>query len=228
MNSVKALLVVLAVGLVAACGSTGTPTQAEDSTAQGGAVPAAEVEASDATTDSAVAVLAGGCFWGVEAVFEHVSGVTDVVSGYAGGDSTSATYSAVTTGATSHAESVRVTYDPRQISYAEILQIYFAVAHDPTQLNRQGPDIGPQYRSTIFATDAEQARVARSYLDQLDRENVFGSAIATTIEMGATFYPAEVVHQDFMAQNPQSPYILEHDVPKLEALEKLFPERFES
>jgi peptide-methionine (S)-S-oxide reductase len=179
-----------------------------------------------ASTQSEVAVLAGGCFWGVQGVFQHVKGVTSAVSGYAGGDRKSATYDTVSRGSTRHAEAVRVTFDPRQISYARILQIYFSVAHDPTQLDRQGPDVGTQYRSAIFPMSEDQARVAKEYIAQLDRARVFGRPIVTRIESGREFFPAEEYHQDFMTRNPRHPYIVINDLPKLTDLKRLFPELY--
>ena len=172
------------------------------------------------------AVLAGGCFWGVQGVFQHVKGVTNAVSGYAGGAMMTARYPVVGTGATGHAESVRVTYDPKQISYGRILQIYFSVAHDPTQLNRQGPDVGTQYRSAIFPKNAEQARVAEEYIAQLNKAGVFGKAIATRIEPDKSFYPAENYHQDYLTLNPTEPYIVYNDLPKIGNLKRVFPELY--
>jgi peptide-methionine (S)-S-oxide reductase len=168
------------------------------------------------------AVLAGGCFWGVEAVFEQVKGVRDVVSGYAGGSAGDASYDKVSSETTRHAEVVRISYDPAQVTYGQLLRIYFSVAHDPTQLNRQGPDVGPSYRSAIFPQDAAQKQVAESYIAQLGSARVYGKPIVTRIESGR-FYPAEAYHQDFMKRNPRHPYILAHDVPKVAALKKLFP-----
>lgn len=176
---------------------------------------------SDATV--AEAVFAGGCFWGVQGVFQHVRGVTGAVSGYTGGSAETATYERVGTGASGHAEAVRVRYDPRQISYGQLLQIYFTVAHNPTERNRQGPDVGPQYRSAVFPANAEQERVARSYIAQLDAANTFGKALATTVEPLKVFYPAEAYHQDFLVQNPRNPYIVVHDLPKVDALKRMFP-----
>ncbi|WP_225772342.1 peptide-methionine (S)-S-oxide reductase MsrA [Inquilinus sp. Marseille-Q2685] len=176
--------------------------------------------------ESETAVLAGGCFWGVQGVFQHVRGVTSAVSGYAGGDAATARYETVGGGGTGHAESVKITYDPRRISYGRILQIYFSVAHDPTQRNRQGPDVGPQYRSAIFPTDAEQARIAKAYIEQLGRAGVFDAEIATRIEAGHAFYPAEEYHQDYLTLHPTSPYIAINDLPKVEALQRLFPEDY--
>ena len=172
---------------------------------------------------SEVAVVAGGCFWGVQGVFQHVAGVTNAVSGYAGGDAATAQYETVSGGRTGHAESVKITYDPSQISYGRILQIYFSVAHDPTQLNRQGPDVGTQYRSALFTTGPEQERIAKAYIAQLDQAHVYDRAIVTGIEPDHAFYPAEDYHQDFLAQNPHYPYIAINDVPKVEALARLFP-----
>src|SRR5690349_2551996 len=154
------------------------------------------------------AVLAGGCFWGVQGVFQHLKGVTSAVSGYAGGDMKSASYLIVSSGATAHAEAVKVTYDPRQISYAQILQVFFSVAHDPTQLNRQGPDHGTQYRSAIFPTTPEQAHVAQAYIAQLDKAHVWSQPIVTKIETGKAFFPAEDYHQDFLVRNPTYAYIV--------------------
>jgi peptide-methionine (S)-S-oxide reductase len=172
------------------------------------------------------AVIAGGCFWGVQGVFQHVKGVTSAVSGYAGGDAAAASYSAIGSGRTGHAESVRITYDPRQISYGQLLQIYFSVAHNPTELNRQGPDRGTQYRSAIFPANDEQARVAKAYIAQLDKEKVFGQPIATTVEPAKAFYPAEAYHQDYMTRHPRQPYIVINDLPKVENLQRVFPTRY--
>jgi peptide-methionine (S)-S-oxide reductase len=171
---------------------------------------------------SAVAVLAGGCFWGVEGVFEHVAGVRGVTSGYAGGSASEANYEAVGGGRTGHAEAVRIVYDPRVISYGRLLQIFFSVAHDPTQLNRQGPDHGRQYRSAIFPQNAEQRRVAAAYIGQLTQARRFRSRIVTSLE-GGGFYPAEAYHQDFMRRNPRHGYIVAHDAPKLRDLRATFP-----
>ncbi|KQP35545.1 peptide-methionine (S)-S-oxide reductase MsrA [Pseudorhodoferax sp. Leaf274] len=177
--------------------------------------------AAGATTETAV--LAGGCFWGVQGVFQHVKGVTQAVSGYAGGEARTANYEAIGSGRTGHAEAVRITYDPRQIGFGQILQIYFSVVHDPTQRNRQGPDVGTQYRSTIFAQSAEQARVAKAYIAQLDQARSFGAPIATTIETMKPFYAAEAYHQDYMTLHPNQPYIAMNDLPKRENLHRVFP-----
>lgn len=168
-----------------------------------------------------VAVLAGGCFWGVEAVFEQVKGVSTVTSGYAGGTKATATYSQVSTERSGHAEAVRIVYDPRVVSYATLLRVYFAVAHDPTQLNRQGPDTGPSYRSAIFPQNPGQARVARAYIDQLGKAGVYGKPIVTKIETGE-FYQAESEHQDFARRNPNNAYILRWDKPKIAAFRATF------
>jgi peptide-methionine (S)-S-oxide reductase len=170
------------------------------------------------------AVLAGGCFWGVEAVFEQLQGVSDVVSGYAGGSKTSAHYQIVSLGTTGHAESVQITYDPAKISYGQLLKIFFAIAHDPTELNRQGPDEGTQYRSSIFYSTPDQKTVAEAYIHQLDAAKVFRHRIVTTVVPLDGFYPAEAYHQNFLDRNPTYPYIVYNDLPKLDALKKNFPE----
>ena len=184
-------------------------------------VPAATTDAKT-TAPRAVAVLAGGCFWGMEAVFSHLKGVQAVASGYAGGDAASANYDAVSTEGTRHAEAVRIVYDPRQISYATLLRVYFSVAHNPTEVNRQGPDSGTSYRSAIFPQDAEQVRVARAYIAQLNTAKSWGAPIATRLESGQ-FFPAEAYHQDFAFKNPNHGYIRMWDAPKLAALQKTFP-----
>ncbi|TGP24412.1 MULTISPECIES: peptide-methionine (S)-S-oxide reductase MsrA [unclassified Mesorhizobium] len=172
------------------------------------------------------AVFAGGCFWGVQGVFQHVKGVSKAVSGYAGGSAENAVYEVVGTGRTGHAESVEITYDPSKVTYGQLLQVYFSVAHNPTQLNYQGPDQGTQYRSTIFAESDEQKKVAESYIAQLDKAKVFGKPIVTTLETGKTFYPAEDYHQDFLTLNPTYPYIVYNDLPKVENLKSLFPQLY--
>jgi peptide-methionine (S)-S-oxide reductase len=172
------------------------------------------------------AVLAGGCFWGVEAVFERVRGVRNVVSGYSGGDKKTANYPAVGTGLTGHAESVQITYDPSEVSYAEILRIFFSVAHDPTQLNRQGPDSGPQYRSSIFYANDAQRDLARSYIKELDKSGKFSREIVTRVDPLKGFYPAESYHQDFIAKNPNNPYVVFNDLPKIRDLKRLYPEYY--
>ncbi|TPI34704.1 peptide-methionine (S)-S-oxide reductase MsrA [Mesorhizobium sp. B3-1-6] len=172
------------------------------------------------------AIFAGGCFWGVQGVFQHVKGVSKAVSGYTGGSADNAVYEVVGTGRTGHAESVEITYDPAKVTYGQLLQVYFSVAHNPTQLNYQGPDSGTQYRSTIFAENDEQKKVAESYIAQLDKAKVFGKPIVTTLETGKTFYPAEDYHQDFLTLNPTYPYIVYNDLPKIENLKALFPQLY--
>jgi peptide-methionine (S)-S-oxide reductase len=186
--------------------------------------PAADEKTGGAATRTVV--FAGGCFWGVQGVFQHVQGVTRAVSGYAGGEASTAQYEKVGSGRTGHAESVEVTYDPSKVSLGILMQIYFTVAHDPTELNRQGPDVGPQYRSTIFASDDEQAHLAKAYIDQLDKSKLFEHKIATTIERGKAFYPAEKYHQDYLTLHPRQPYIVIHDLPKIENLKRMFPDRY--
>ena len=173
------------------------------------------------------AVLAGGCFWGMQGVFEHVRGVRRVLSGYAGGDKSTANYETVSTGRTGHAESIEISFDPQQVSYGELLRIYFSVAHDPTQLNFQGPDIGPQYRSSIFYLDAAQKNIAQSYIAQLTQARVFRHAIVTRVDPLPGFYPAESYHQDYLIHNPAQAYIVYNDLPKIRALRILFPDVFQ-
>ena len=186
--------------------------------------PAMDEPAGTATRE--VAVLAGGCFWGVQGVFQQVRGVISAVSGYAGGSAATAQYETVSTGTTGHAKSVRVTFDPQRISYGRILQIYFSVAHDPTELNRQGPDTGTQYRSAIFPTSPEQARIAQAYIAQLEKARVFPDKIVTRIESDRRFYPAEAYHQDFLEQHPDNPYIVVNDLPKIKELQRLYPDLY--
>ena len=190
------------------------------------APPADDTPTAATATTTETAVLAGGCFWGVQGVFQHVKGVTNAVSGYAGGDEKTAKYEVIGSGRTGHAEAVRVTFDPKQISYGQILQIYFSVVHNPTELNRQGPDRGTQYRSTIFAQNVEQARIAKAYIAQLDKAKSFGEPIVTTIEMQKRFFDAEAYHQDYLTRNPNQPYIVFNDLPKIENLKKVFPDRY--
>ena len=185
--------------------------------------PAIDEKASSGTE---TAVLAGGCFWGVQGVFRHVDGVSDAVSGYTGGAKDDAEYETVGTGRTGHAESVKITYDPAKVTYGKLLQIYFSVAHNPTELNYQGPDYGTQYRSTIFAANDEQKKIAEAYIAQLGKGRLFGEPIVTTIETGKTFYPAEAYHQDFLTLNPTYPYIVYNDLPKVAALKQLFPDLY--
>jgi len=191
------------------------------------AIPAAAVDASKTSAPaSETAVLAGGCFWGMQGVFEHVRGVTRVVAGYSGGDKATAHYELVGTETTGHAESIQITFDPRVVSFGEILRIYFSVAHDPTELNRQGPDSGSSYRSEIFFASPMQAKIARAYVAQLTATHTFKDPIVTRIEKLNGFYPAEGYHQDFLIHNPNYPYIVYNDLPKIAALKRVLPEMY--
>jgi peptide-methionine (S)-S-oxide reductase len=218
----KAFPALLAAALLlAGCGTSTSRLPAREDVRT---VPAPLLDEPSGQMRSEVAVLAGGCFWGVQGVFQHVAGVTQAVSGYAGGSQATAEYETVSTGTTGHAESVQITFDPQTISYGHVLQIYFSVAHDPTELNRQGPDVGTQYRSAIFPTTVEQARVAKAYIDQLNQAAVFNAPIVTRIEPDQTFYPAEAYHQDFLTRNPSHPYIVINDLPKIETLKRIQPD----
>ncbi|MDH7797531.1 MULTISPECIES: peptide-methionine (S)-S-oxide reductase MsrA [unclassified Beijerinckia] len=213
------------VAIVAACGiAASTAFFMRDSVAAEQAVILPPPTVDESASGPAVAVLAGGCFWGVQGVFQHVDGVINAVSGYAGGEKTTATYQQTSSGKTGHAESVQITYDPKKVSYGKLLQIYFSVAHDPTQLNRQGPDVGTQYRSAIFPTNAEQEKVAKAYIAQLNGAQLFRAAIVTRIEPGRTFYPAEAYHQNYLTLHPANPYIVINDKPKVENLMRVFPD----
>jgi peptide-methionine (S)-S-oxide reductase len=207
--------VVLAIAIQANVASAASPLPA----------PAVDIPAASVQGPQ-TAVFAGGCFWGVEAVFRHVRGVSKAVSGYAGGAAKAADYERVSTGSTGHAESVEVTYDPAQVSYGELLRIFFSVAHDPTQLNRQGPDYGTQYRSAIFFTTDEQKRVAQAYIEQLGQAKAYASPIVTQLVALPAFYPAEAYHQNYLALHPTQPYIVYNDLPKLAQLKQQFPERY--
>ena len=187
------------------------------------AVPAPELDPAPAAKGTQTAVFAGGCFWGVEAVFRHVKGVSSAVSGYAGGSAKNPTYEAVSSGGTGHAEAVEVKYDPAQVSYGQLLRVFMSVAHDPTELNRQGPDVGTQYRSAIFFTNPEQEKVARAYVKQLDAAKAYKQPIVTQLAPLTVFYPAEAYHQNYLATHMTQPYIVYNDLPKLEALKKEFP-----
>jgi peptide-methionine (S)-S-oxide reductase len=192
-----------------------------------GPLPAPAVDiAASSTKGPQTAVFAGGCFWGVEAVFRHVKGVTRAVSGYAGGMLVNPTYDQVVGGRTGHAESVEVTYDPAVVSYGQLLAVFFSVAHDPTQLNRQGPDVGTQYRSAIFYVNDDQKRVAEAYVEQLGKAKAFGSPIVTQVAKLPAFWPAEDYHQDYLARHPTQPYIVINDLPKLAALQKEWPQLY--
>jgi peptide-methionine (S)-S-oxide reductase len=214
IRSATTFAVVLASALYASCARAGSAA----------ALPAPVVDVAPAARPGRqTVVLAGGCFWGVQAVFQHVKGVVDATSGYAGGAASTATYELVSGGDTGHAESVRVTFDPAQVSLGQLLQVFFSVAHDPTELNRQGPDHGTQYRSAIFFTDPEQKRVADAYIAQLQRAHAFRGRIVTQVVPLAAFYPAEGYHQNYAALHPASPYIVINDAPKVAHLRELFP-----
>jgi peptide-methionine (S)-S-oxide reductase len=189
-------------------------------------LPPPTVDEPAATASSETMIVAGGCFWGVQGVFQHVKGVTEALAGYDGGKAATAQYETVSTGLTGHAESVRVTFDPRVISYGHLLQVYFSVATDPTQVNAQYPDSGTQYRSEIFATSAAQARVAKLYIAQLDAAKVFPAPIATIVGSNTGFYPAEAYHQNYLTLNPDSDYIATFDLPKIDALSRVFPAEY--
>jgi peptide-methionine (S)-S-oxide reductase len=196
-------------------------------TAARGQLPAFAGESQvSAAKGEQTAVLAGGCFWGVDAVFKHLKGVTNVVSGYSGGSSNTAQYETVSTGTTGHAESVKITYDPSQVSYAELLRVFFSVATDPTELNRQGPDEGTQYRSVIFYTNEDQHQTALAYIDQLTKARVFSGRIVTQVVPFKAFFPAEAYHQNYLAQHLDNPYIIYNDIPKLRALRSEFPDLY--
>ncbi len=209
-------------GLMALAGFATSSTTAEEARQ----IPPPAVDEPAGAAGPGVAVVAGGCFWGVQGVFQHVDGVISAVSGYDGGAAATAHYDMTSQGDTGHAESVRITYDPSRISYGKILQIFFSVAHDPTELDRQGPDEGTQYRSAIFPLNGEQARIAKDYIAELDKAHAFGAPIVTSIEPGKTFYRAEDYHQDFLAKNPTYPYIVYNDLPKIENLKRLFPDLY--
>jgi peptide-methionine (S)-S-oxide reductase len=196
-----------------------------DATAQ--SLPPPAVDVAQGGSGLQTAVFAGGCFWGVQGVFEHVKGVTRAVSGYAGGHVANPDYEQVSSGTTGHAESVSVTFDPARISYGKLLQIFFSVALDPTQVDRQGPDWGTQYRSELFVATPEQEKVARAYVTQLDAAHAFSRPIATRIDAAGPFYPAEGYHQDYLTLHPDAPYIAAYDIPKVRSLQKLFPENWQ-
>ncbi len=213
-------LVIVIVAMMVGCSSV---------TASATSIPDPALDAPLATAKGEqTAVLAGGCFWGVEAVFEHVKGVTDVTSGYSGGSPATAEYEKVGTGETGHAESVRITYDPSQISYGQLLKVFFSVAHDPTELNRQGPDTGTQYRSAIFYSSEEQKRIAQAYIDQLNRAKVFARPIVTQVAAFQSFNEAEAYHQDYLVHHSDEPYIVINDLPKVENLRRQLPRLYKA
>jgi peptide-methionine (S)-S-oxide reductase len=214
-----ALILVASLSSATACNAKADPAAA--------AVPAPAVDVQRASTPGRqTAVVAGGCFWGVQAVFQHVKGVVTATSGYSGGSAKTADYEIVSTGQTGHAESVQIVYDPSEITYGELLRIFFSVAHDPTQRNRQGPDEGTQYRSAIFFANQEQKRVAEAYIAQLDQAKVFSHPIVTQVVPLEGFYPAEAYHQNYAALHPDQPYIVFNDAPKVEHLRQVFPDLY--
>jgi len=218
-------ITVLSIAVAVGCGMVSS-----SKTADLGEIPpalAAQTETEIETPRGMqTAVFAGGCFWGVEAVFENVKGVTDVKSGYAGGTAKSANYDDVSEGTTQHAEAVKVTFDPAKVTYAQLLNVFFTVAHNPTELNRQGPDTGPQYRSAIFFTDEDQQKQAAAFIAELDKSKAWPKPIVTQVAALAKFYVAEAYHQDYLVRNPTQPYIVMHDLPKLEELKKKFPDLY--
>jgi peptide-methionine (S)-S-oxide reductase len=214
--------IVLSISIAAAAVFGGG--KPENTAPEMGGDQAAAAPAAAEMDGTKTAVFAGGCFWGVEAVFERLDGVLEVVSGYSGGDEDTAHYTLVGTGTTGHAESVRIVYDPQRVSFAVLLEVFFNVAHDPTQLNYQGPDRGPQYRSAVFYTDEEQKHITDGYIEQLDAEGTFAKPIVTQVVPLEAFYPAEEYHQDFMRRNPRHPYIVYWDLPKIRHLEEEYPE----
>lgn len=211
---VRSLAIISLTAVTFACGASNAT------------LPNPATDISTSTAKGKTVVLSGGCFWGMEAVFERLKGVSDVVSGYSGGSAATANYEAISSGKTGHAESVRITYDPSQISYGQLLQVYFLVAHDPTQLNRQGPDLGTQYRSAIFFANDEQKQVAQAYIAQLNKAHSFRKPIVTQLVPLNSFYAAEEYHQQFIDRNPNYPYVVVHDLPKLDQLQKQFPNMY--
>ena len=217
----RSVLSLLAATAALSLGFAAPTRAAEDAVV----IPAPAMDAAPASGIQ-TAVVAGGCFWGVQGVFQHTAGVVNAVSGYAGGNKATADYQTVSTGRTGHAESVEIKFDPKKISYGKILQIYFSVVHDPTQLNRQGPDVGPQYRSAVFTTSDEQKKVAEAYIAQLNGAKVFSKPIATKVGALEAFYPAAAYHQDYLTLHPNQPYIAYNDLPKVENLKKLFADNY--
>jgi peptide-methionine (S)-S-oxide reductase len=221
ISTIAATIIILAVALFFLATNR---TQASPST-----LPAPTVDDSLATTSSQqTVVLSGGCFWGIQAVFEHVKGVTTATAGYAGGTAQTADYETVSSGDTGHAESVKVVYDPSKITLGQILRVFFSVAHDPTQLNRQGPDYGKQYRSAIFYTTENQKKIAEAYINQLNQAKVFTSPIVTQLNSNSAFYAAEDYHQDYATKHPNNPYIMFNDAPKVDHLRQQFPDLYKA
>ena len=220
LRALRALLLVVPLMLIVP-----TPAAAAEPAV---AIPSPAVDLPRAAGPLQTAVLSGGCFWGVQGVFEHLIGVRQVLSGYAGGVRNTAIYEVVSNGNTGHAESVQITYDPQKVTYGEILQVYFSVAHNPTQLNRQGPDVGTQYRSSIWYANDDQKRVAENYIAQLNKSGVFGAAIVTQVAPLKGFFPAEGYHQDYLLLNPTNPYIVFNDLPKIRNFQKVLPVLYQS
>jgi peptide-methionine (S)-S-oxide reductase len=222
MSVNRVVSAITAVLLVAGVGWLAATVRAEPAVV----VPPPALDSPKAHGRMQTAVLAGGCFWGMQGVFAHVRGVHEVLAGYSGGARNTAEYQEVGTGRTGHAESVEVIFDPAELTYGEVLRIYFSVAHNPTELNRQGPDVGTQYRSVIFYADDTQRHIAESYIAQLDKDKVFGQPIVTKVDALQGFYAAEGYHQDFYLKNPQNPYIVINDLPKIKNLKALFPDYY--
>ena len=221
----KGTLIFAALAIAIACNVASSSSNAADEIRD--LAPAAEAEPhAESAKGTQTAVFAGGCFWGVEAVFEHVKGVTDSRSGYAGGGGANANYDAVSEGKTEHAESVKITFDPAKVSYSQLLSVFFSVVHDPTQLNRQGPDVGPQYRSAIFYANEEQKKLAEQYVDAINKSKAFDKPVVTQVVPLKQFYDAEGYHQDYLRKNPDNPYIVAHDLPKLVALKERFKDLY--
>lgn len=221
-RSRRGLAALILLSVTACAGQVANPEEGTPQLEQAVVIPAPEFDETPTGSAPAIAIFAAGCFWGVQGVFQHVEGVLQAVSGYAGGDASTANYETVLRGQSGHAEAVRVAYDPSRITYGQLLQILFSVVHDPTQLDRQGPDIGPMYRSTIFPQTAEQREIAERYIAQLETAGVYRKPIVTTLEDDRPFYSAEEYHQDFMVRNPGHRYIVIHDAPKVRDLEMLF------
>lgn len=218
IRSARTFIAVAAASLLAFVHATAPSHAAEDAVV----IPPPTADIAPAGDGLKTLVLAGGCFWGVQGVYQHTRGVVSAVSGYAGGEARTAKYEMVGRGTTGHAEAVQITYDPRQVTFGKLLQIYFSVVHDPTELNRQGPDVGSQYRSTVFTSDPAERKAAEAYIAQLDGAKVYPKKIATTLEPLKGFYPAEDYHQDYLTLHPAQPYIVFNDLPKIENLKKLF------
>jgi peptide-methionine (S)-S-oxide reductase len=224
LSRLSSLLLLTTLAGVIACNANASSNSSSDRPANLPA-PAVDAPLSTAKTPQTV-VIAGGCFWGIQAVFQHVKGVISATSGYSGGAANTAEYEVVSTGDTGHAESVQITYDPSQITYGQLLRVFFSVAHDPTQLNRQGPDTGTQYRSSIFYANDEQKRIAEAYIAQLDKAKVFSRPIVTQVVPLKAFYPAEAYHQNYATLHPDNPYIVYNDAPKVANLRQQFPDLY--